>query len=108
MIKALSGADHRKEGAAMNRSNIRLSPFQVILTGFLTWSDAAEHGIHLRRYRMQSKAILLTTAVLILLPTALLFFGEYAALPLRERLCLSLFQAITPRTAGFNTADLRP
>ena len=74
--------------------------------GFLTWSDAAEHGIHLRRYRMQSKAILLTTAVLILLPTMLLFWGEYADLSLRERFCLSLFQAITPRTAGFNTADL--
>jgi trk system potassium uptake protein TrkH len=74
--------------------------------GFLTWSDAAQHGFHFSRYRMQSKAILLTSTVLIVLPTVLLFFGEYSALPLGERFCLSLFQAVTPRTAGFNTADL--
>jgi trk system potassium uptake protein TrkH len=74
--------------------------------GFLTWSDAAQHGFRFRNYRMQSKAILLTSTVLIVLPTVLLFFGEYSALPLRERFCLSLFQAVTPRTAGFNTADL--
>ncbi|MBR6950855.1 MAG: Trk family potassium uptake protein [Oscillospiraceae bacterium] len=74
--------------------------------GFLTWDDVAEHRFHLRRYRMQSKAILTVTAVLILVPAAAFFFSDFSAHGMKERLCLSLFQAITPRTAGFNTADL--
>ena len=74
--------------------------------GFLTWDDVGTHGLRLRRYRMQSKVILLMTAILILFPAAVLFFTDFAAHPLKERLCLSLFQAVTPRTAGFNTGDL--
>ncbi len=74
--------------------------------GYLTWDDIVENRFHLRRYRLQSKAILACAAVLILLPALYLFFFEYGALPLRERICLSLFQAVTPRTAGFNTASM--
>ena len=74
--------------------------------GFLTWEDVAANRLRFKRYRMQSKAILVTTAVLILLPAAFLFFNDFRAFPVKERLCLSFFQAITPRTAGFNTADL--
>ena len=74
--------------------------------GFLTWEDVAAHGLHLKRYRMQSKVILSAAAVLILVPGCAFFFNDFAAYPLKERLCLSLFQAVTPRTAGFNTADL--
>ena len=74
--------------------------------GFLTWDDVETHIFRFRRYRMQSKVILLMTGLLILIPTGLLFFGDFAAYPLKERLCLSLFQAVTPRTAGFNTGDL--
>ena len=55
---------------------------------------------------MQSKVILSTTALLIVLPALWFFFGEFSALPAGERLLASLFQSVTPRTAGFNTADL--
>ena len=74
--------------------------------GFLTWGDVAFHGIHFKRYRMQSKVIIATTAILILFPTVFFFMNDFAAYPLKQRLCLSLFQAVTPRTAGFNTADM--
>ena len=74
--------------------------------GFLTWGDIAFHGIHFKRYRMQSKVIIVTTAILILFPTLFFFMNDFAAYPLKQRLCLSLFQAVTPRTAGFNTADM--
>lgn len=74
--------------------------------GFLTWGDVAFHGIHFTRYRMQSKVIIVTTAILILFPTLFFFLNDFAAYPLKQRLCLSLFQAVTPRTAGFNTADM--
>lgn len=74
--------------------------------GFLTWEDVRINGLRLRRYRMQSKVILTVTLLLISLPALFFFFHEFAGLPLRERLLLSLFQAVTPRTAGYNTADL--
>ncbi|MBR4132819.1 MAG: Trk family potassium uptake protein [Oscillospiraceae bacterium] len=74
--------------------------------GFLTWDDVAAHKLRFRRYRMQSKVVLTTTAVLIAVPALLLFFFEYRGHPAGERILLSLFQAVTPRTAGFNTANL--
>ena len=74
--------------------------------GFLTWDDVYTNKWRFKRYRMQSKVILSATALLIVIPALFLFFGEYTAYPLGKRICLSLFQAVTPRTAGFNTADL--
>lgn len=74
--------------------------------GFLTWDDLAGNRLRFKRYRMQTKVILAASGVLILIPALLLFFGEYANYPLGERVWLSLFQSVTPRTAGFNTADL--
>ena len=74
--------------------------------GFLTWEDIKTNKHHIRRYRMQSKVILTTTALLILLPALYFFFFEFGNQPLGERVWSSLFQAVTPRTAGFNTADL--
>lgn len=74
--------------------------------GFVTWEDVKTHKLHIRKYRMQSKVILMTTGLLIALPTVFFFLYEFQNAPLGERILLSLFQAITPRTAGFNTADL--
>ena len=74
--------------------------------GFLTWDDIAENKLCFKRYRMQSKVILAASGMLILIPALLLFFGEYAEFPFGERALLSLFQSVTPRTAGFNSADL--
>ncbi len=73
--------------------------------GFLTWDDISVHKLDIKRYRMQSKAILLCNLILIAVPALLFFFSDFAAQPMKERLLLSGFQAITPRTAGFNTAD---
>ena len=74
--------------------------------GFFTWKDIVTYKLRLKKYHMQSKVILVTTAILILLPTLFLFFNDFSGVAVKERLCLSLFQAVTPRTAGFNTADL--
>ena len=46
------------------------------------------------------------TGVLIFLPSLYLFFFEFEEYALGERILLSLFQAVTPRTAGFNTSNL--
>ena len=74
--------------------------------GFLTWEDIRTNRLNLRKYRMQSKVILTVTGILILLPTIYFFFFEFEDAPIGERFLLSIFQAVTPRTAGFNTADL--
>ncbi len=74
--------------------------------GFLTWEDVYTNKHKFKQYRMQSKVILTTTAFLILVPAVFFFFVDFAAFPTGERIFSSLFQAITPRTAGFNTADL--
>ncbi len=73
---------------------------------FLTWRDFIKHRFRFKRYRLQTKLILVTSAVLILLPAILFFFTEYAHLPTGERILGSLFQSVTTRTAGFNTENL--
>ncbi|MCI8664426.1 MAG: Trk family potassium uptake protein [Hungatella sp.] len=74
--------------------------------GFLTWDDIRANKLHLHRYRMQSKVILCTTLFLLIIPAIYFFFYEFAALAPAERILASLFQSVTPRTAGFNTIDL--
>lgn len=74
--------------------------------GFLTWDDIRANKHQLKHYRMQSKVILVTTAILILVPTIYLYFIEFNNLSGSQRILVSLFQAVTPRTAGFNTVDL--
>lgn len=74
--------------------------------GFLTWDDIVTHKHKIRNYKMQSKVILITTALLILIPAIGFFFMEFSHLPLKERILASFFQSVTPRTAGANTVDL--
>ena len=74
--------------------------------GFLTWEDICTYRLDFHRYRMQSKVILVTTAFLLVLPTLYFYCFEFTAGSARQRILLSMFQSVTPRTAGFNTADL--
>ena len=74
--------------------------------GFLVWEDLRNNGLRFRRYRLQTKLVLVTSAVLILGPALMNFLLEYRELPFGERLLASLFQSVTTRTAGFNTTDL--
>ena len=79
--------------------------------GFFTWEDLCRYRWHLHAYRLQSKLILTITAALILLPALALYLFEFSqprweTLTFSERLLASLFQSVTPRTAGFNTVDL--
>ena len=74
--------------------------------GFLTWEDFYENKLNFRRYRMQSKVILITTVLLIILPAILFFANDFGEFLFKKRLLYSIFQSVTTRTAGFNTADL--
>lgn len=79
--------------------------------GFLTWEDVKTKKWRIHKYRMQTKVILTVTIGLILLPALYYFFVEFSRdcwqdLSLGERVLASVFQAVTPRTAGYNTVDL--
>ncbi len=73
--------------------------------GFLTWADLYRCRFSWSKLRMQSRIIIVTSAILIIIPFALFFFLEFGDCSAKERFLLSLFQSVTTRTAGFNTAD---
>ena len=62
--------------------------------GFLTWDDVCENKWRLHRYRMQSKVILVTTGLLILLPAAFFFFTDFSTLSTGKRLLASFFSPL--------------
>ena len=74
--------------------------------GFLVWNDVKEHGFHWKQYRLQSKAVLLTSAWLVVLPALWFFFFEMEQVSAEKRILPALFQSVTLRTAGFNTVVL--
>lgn len=87
---------------------VNISIMALILLGglgFMTWQDIAKNKGNFRRYRLQSKIILSATAFLVLLPALFYFFVEFRGMPMESRILASLFTAVTPRTAGFNTVD---
>ena len=63
-----------------------------------------------RRLSAHTKVVLVATGVLIVGGAVLFFVFEHNRvlkdLPWQNRVLVSLFQAITPRTAGFNTVDI--
>lgn len=69
-------------------------------------------GLRFDRLSAHTRLVLVLTAVLIVGAAVTLFFLEgrngatLAGLPLHERLLASIFQAVSPRTAGFNTIDI--
>ena len=74
--------------------------------GFRTWGDIGTHKIHFKKYALQSKVVLITSAFLILIPAVYFYIYEYRGLAAGDRIISSLFQSVTARTAGFNTQDL--
>ena len=78
--------------------------------GFLTLNDVRSHGWKIRRYRLQSKLILLCSFLLIAGGFLFFFFFEFQRdfwnMSRPEAALAALFQAVSPRTAGFNSVDL--
>jgi len=76
--------------------------------GFMVITDF----LRFKRWSLHSKVVILTTLVLIIGGTLAFFALEYnnpttlANLSLPHKFLASYFQAVTPRTAGFNTVSL--
>ncbi len=79
--------------------------------GFFVFWDLKEKLLGRREHlSLHTKMVLAATAFLILWGTFLLFTIEFhrafSGFSLKGKILASLFQSITPRTAGFNTVDI--
>lgn len=78
--------------------------------GFIVWNDITAHRLHFSRYQLHSKIVLTMTGVLLFFGTLLFLIFEYhdtqTGMNAGQRILASLFEAVTPRTAGFNTTSL--
>ena len=68
--------------------------------GFLTWDDFVKHRHHFKKYRLQTKIVLFTTSILLVLPAIFFLFAEYSDEPVKELWLHSSFLSVTARTNG--------
>lgn len=109
----LMGVEERFSSLTMYSDNIIINVTIMLLIviggiGFMTWEDIAVHKLELRKYRMQSKVVLTVSFVIILVPAIIFYFLEFKdfqGVSEKEKILMSFFQSVTPRTAGFNTVD---
>lgn len=76
--------------------------------GYWVWDDLWHNRFHWKRYRLQTKLVLTISAVLTIAGTLLFWLLErenMAGQSAGEQALRSLFNAVTPRTAGFSTTD---
>ena len=78
--------------------------------GFIVWNDLYDHRLHFRKYSLHTK-IVVTSTLFLVFGGALIFYlleGSrlFADMDVAGKLLSSLFCAVTPRTAGFNTVDV--
>ena len=77
--------------------------------GFVVWDDISKKKLHFSRYLLQTKIVLITTAVLVFGGGLAFYLLEkdllMADMDTSGRILSSLFSSVTARTAGFNTID---
>ena len=78
--------------------------------GFLVINDLLAVKFSFKKLHLHSKIALSMTLVLVVLGTALIFIFEQnntlKNMPVGKQLLISFFQAVSPRTAGFNAVEL--
>ena len=77
--------------------------------GFIVWDDISIHKWRVRKYLLHTKIVLAMTLVLTVGGSILFYVFEQgnllAGMDMKGQVLSSLFGAVTPRTAGFNTID---
>lgn len=78
--------------------------------GFCVWSDVLDARGNPRKFSLHTKIVLIGSAVLLSLSTALFLLFErnsvaVASCNAGEKLLVAFFNAVTPRTAGFSCID---
>lgn len=79
--------------------------------GFFVWHDMGRKRFRFRNLNLQSKMVLTISFGLVFLGAITIFLLErghemFQGMTMGEQVLSSLFQSVTARTAGFNTADL--
>ena len=89
---------------------VNLTVIALILVGgigFFVWDDLVQCRFRWKRMHLHTRLVLLLTVFLTLVPAALFYAFErtnaMAGLDTGGRVLASLFSAVTPRTAGFDT-----
>ena len=76
--------------------------------GFIVWDDISVHKWKVKNYLLHTKIVLTMTAILIVGGSVCFYLLEQEnlmELDVKSRILASVFGAVTPRTAGFNTVD---
>ena len=77
--------------------------------GFIVWDDLSRNKLHFRKYMLQTKIVLVTTAILVFGGGLLFYLLErnhlLVGMNTSGKILTSLFSSVTARTAGFNTTD---
>ena len=78
--------------------------------GFVVWDDLREHKLRWRKYRLHTK-IVITATISLIVGGAIAFFllertRTLSGLPVGQQILASIFQSVSPRTAGFNTVEM--
>lgn len=78
--------------------------------GFCVWDDLFDCKLRFKKFRLHTKIVLAMTSVLILFSTlAFLVFEranpDFIDYTVGEKVLVAFFNAVTPRTAGFNTVN---
>lgn len=76
--------------------------------GFCVWSDVVDCRLRFKKFQLNTKIVLIVTAILVAVATALFMLFEWNMPYFKnqsfgQKLLLSFFDAVTPRTAGFYT-----
>lgn len=78
--------------------------------GFFVWDDILVCKAKFKNYKVHTKLVLVSTAVLTVVPFVMFLCFEYdhafAGMDVFEKLLNAFFQTVTPRTAGFSGIDM--
>ena len=76
--------------------------------GFIVWDDISNHKWNMKKYMLHTKIVLAMSLFLIIAGSICFYFFDYknlCGLDAKGQFLASVFGAVTPRTAGFNTID---
>ncbi len=77
--------------------------------GFIVWDDLMRNRFQVKKYLLHTKIVLTATLAFLIVGSLLFFLLENNNLmkdmTIVEKILTSIFSAVTPRTAGFNTID---
>lgn len=91
--------------------NVTISALIIIGgLGFCVWGDVIDCKFNIKKFQLNTKVVLFMNTLLIVIGTVLFmvfewYNPEYAGFNFGDKLLVSFFNSVSPRTAGFYTTD---